>query len=72
MKALQQYDSIDFRKYFDMPAKQGSAADMIAVLFGKAVPQVYWFYLVETFCSLWAGQSPVTVATELSSAGARP
>ena len=70
VKALQQYDSIDFRKYFDMPAKQGSAADMIAVLFSKAVPQVYWFYLVETFCSLWNEQSPLTAATELSSAGA--
>ncbi len=71
VKALEQYDSIDFRKYFDMPAKQGSAADMIAVLFSRAVPQVYWFYLVETFCSLWSGQSAPTPATELSSAGAR-
>jgi glycosyltransferase involved in cell wall biosynthesis len=71
VKALRQYDSIDFRKYFDMPAKQGSAADMIAVLFSKAVPQVYWFFLVDTFCSLWSGQAPLTAGTELSSAGAR-
>lgn len=56
-EALTKFDAVDFKPYFQIPAKQGTAAEHVMNLFARALPDVYFHYLDESFLKAWDEES---------------
>jgi hypothetical protein len=64
--ALEKFDAVDFRPYFQIPAGQKSAAEDVMELFARAVPQVYFHYFYESFLEAWDRRSGRNTSSSLS------
>jgi glycosyltransferase involved in cell wall biosynthesis len=57
VRALAQFDALDFLPFFDRTMGESTAAGEVMKLFERAVPAVFWFYLWERFLEVWAQDS---------------
>ena len=57
VKQLERIDSLDFAPFLTMMAGERTAAEDIAMLFRRAVPDVYWFYFFSSLLNAWHRES---------------
>ncbi|HYL45942.1 MAG TPA: glycosyltransferase [Candidatus Limnocylindrales bacterium] len=56
-EALTKFDEVEFKPYFEISAEQGMGAQHVMELFARAVPDVYFHYLYESFVAAWDEES---------------
>jgi hypothetical protein len=57
VKQLERIDALDFSPFLIMSAGERTAADEITKLFGRAVPDVYWYYFFSSLLDAWNRES---------------
>jgi len=53
VRALERFDSLDFKPFFSRMVDNRPAAEDVMEGFDKAIPQVYFFYLYRSFLKAW-------------------
>jgi len=53
VRALEKFDSLDFKPFFTRLVANRPAAEDVMEGFDKAIPQVYFFYLYRSFLKAW-------------------
>ncbi|MGA8223900.1 MAG: glycosyltransferase, partial [Candidatus Acidiferrales bacterium] len=62
VKALEKFDSIDFKPFFLRNVENRTAADEVMEGFDRAIPDVYFFYLYRSFLKAWDEEAEDTAA----------
>jgi hypothetical protein len=53
VNALRKFDSVDFGRFFDIQADQRTLADQVLEMFARALPEVFLFFIFESFLTAW-------------------
>jgi GT2 family glycosyltransferase/glycosyltransferase involved in cell wall biosynthesis len=65
VKQLERIDSVPFAPFLAMTSGERSAAEEITALFGRCVPDVYWYYFFSSLLEAWNREPQHVSANDL-------